>query len=349
MSWYEYRRYVPVAERRANAAREMAKLAKKGHPVSPVRIEGRKIATTFWGTAWCENLESYSDFANRLPRGRTYVRNGSVVDLQIAPGEVTARVSGSELYEVRVRIKPLSKAQWKVVSSRCAGRIGSVLELLQGRLSEGVMEIITDRREGLFPKPAEIELDCSCPDWADMCKHVAAVLYGIGARLDEKPELLFVLRQVDHMELIEHAAAGQALTPSTASDARTIAEGDLADVFGIELDTPADADPAAVPTPLRKTPARQAPAASKAKSASKAPAKTAAKKTSRKASKRRKAAGETSTGQQRKTGRVKKAQSSAPKPRTSKRNPPPTAADSTPEPADTEKKRRRGSKRVDEK
>jgi uncharacterized Zn finger protein len=236
MNRYGFRPYVPVARRRANAAKQMAKLAKKGHAASPVCIEGRTIASTFWGKAWCDNLESYSDFANRLPRGRTYVRNGSVVDLQVHPGKVTARVSGSSLYTINVKIKPLGADRWRSISSRCAGQIASVLELLQGRLSRGVMEIITHRDNGLFPKPSEISLDCSCPDWADMCKHVAAALYGIGARLDEKPELLFVLRQVDHLELIEQAAGG-ALAPATTSGKKTIADGDLAEVFGIEMDT----------------------------------------------------------------------------------------------------------------
>lgn len=243
MGWYSFRPYVPVAQRRANAAREMSKLAKKGQTITPVTIEGRQITRTFWGKAWCENLESYSDFENRLPRGRTYVRNGSVVDLQIMPGKVTARVSGSSLYKIEINIKPLPKSHWQTISTQCAGKISSVLELLQGRLSQGVMEIITHRENGLFPKPSEISLDCSCPDWADMCKHVAAALYGVGARLDEKPELLFVLRRVDHLELIERAATGQALTPARGSGKKTIADDDLADVFGIELDTASDAAP----------------------------------------------------------------------------------------------------------
>ncbi len=264
MSWYDYgfRPYVPVAQRRAKAAREMAKLAKKGQTITPVQIEGRQIANTFWGKAWCENLESYSDFANRLPRGRTYVRNGSVVDLQIKPGKVTARVSGSSLYNIEIKIKPLSKPHWQAISSQCAGKIASVLELLQGRLSRGVMEIITHREQGLFPKPSEISLDCSCPDWADMCKHVAAALYGVGARLDEKPELLFVLRQVDHMELIERAAAGQVLAPATSSGKKTIAESDLAEVFGIEMDT-------VVPSSAALSPAKGAAAKAGAKKTAK--------------------------------------------------------------------------------
>ena len=250
---YGFRPYVPVAKRRANAASEMAKLAKKGHDISPVKIEGRAIATTFWGKAWCENLESYSDFENRLPRGRTYVRNGSVVDLQIKPGKVTARVSGSDLYEIDIKIKPLAKPHWQAISSQCAGKIASVLELLQGRLSQGVMEIITHRQSGLFPKPSEISLDCSCPDWADMCKHVAAALYGVGARLDEQPELLFVLRQVDHLELIEQAAAGQ-FAPVVSADKKTIADGDLADVFGVEIDSACSSP--TLPPAVKGTPAK---------------------------------------------------------------------------------------------
>src|SRR4051812_31416358 len=142
--WFQFRPYVPVAQRRAQAAREVAKRRKNGQAVSPVVIEGRNIAHTFWGKAWCDNLESYSDFANRLPRGRTYVRNGSVVDLQINPGKVTAVVSGSELYDVEVTIVELPRNEWRSIKSRCAGQIGSVVELLQGKLATSVITIITD-------------------------------------------------------------------------------------------------------------------------------------------------------------------------------------------------------------
>ena len=94
MSYYfAWQPYVSVAEKRRRAEREVAKLKKRGQAIAPVRIEGRKIAKSFWGQSWCTNLERYSDFANRLPRGRAYVRNGSVVDLQIAKGEVAAMVA----------------------------------------------------------------------------------------------------------------------------------------------------------------------------------------------------------------------------------------------------------------
>lgn len=270
MGWYNnygFRPYVPVAQRRAKAARHVAKLAKGGRKTSPV-ICGRTIATTFWGKAWCDNLESYSDFENRLPRGRTYVCNGSVVDLLIEPGVVKAIVSGSEVYDIEIEIDPLPAKAWKAIKAECAGQIASLIELLQGKLSKGVMKIITRRNGGLFPTPDEINMACSCPDYATMCKHVAAALYGVGARLDEKPELLFVLRKVDHLELIESAGVAQPVSAAGASKKKTIAATDLADVFGIELDSappvPVDAPASAKAKPARKrakpVPARAAPA-----------------------------------------------------------------------------------------
>lgn len=228
--------YVSAAERRALAARELARLGKlTGGSVSPVTIEGREIATTFWGQAWCRNLERYSDFATRLPRGRSYVRNGAVVDLQIAPGEITARVSGSELYTVRVRIRKLAPARWSAVQKACTGSIASLVGLLRGELSSEVLEELTRPKTGLFPEPGEIELDCSCPDAATLCKHVAATLYGVGARLDARPELFFVLRQVDQRELV---SAATALPPRAAvgGDKKRIPRDKLGALFGIELD-----------------------------------------------------------------------------------------------------------------
>jgi len=235
MDYYGWRPYVSVAERRRQALGEMSKLRKKGHPVSPVIVEGRTIVKTFWGKAWCENLERYSDFANRLPRGRTYVRNGSVIDLQIAPGEIKALVSGSEIYEVAVKVAPVTKARWQSICKDCAGAIESLIELLQGRFSKGVMERVCRQKTGLFPTPGEIKLSCSCPDWADMCKHVAAVLYGIGARIDQRPDLLFRLHEVDEKELI--AGAGKALPlPRKAPAATKVLGGeDLSALFGLDL------------------------------------------------------------------------------------------------------------------
>lgn len=230
---FGWKPYVPVAERRRKALKKMDSLRKKGRVITPVSIDGRTIAKSFWGKAWCENLESYSDYENRLPRGRTYVRNGSVVDLQMAPSQITALVSGSEIYEVKIEILPVGKPRWKSICEDCAGSIDSLVELLQGRLSKGVMERISQQQTGLFPSPKEIKLSCSCPDWAEMCKHVAAVLYGVGARLDQQPELLFRLRAVNEKELI--ASAGKSLPAAKKAPAKVLGGEDLSALFGLDL------------------------------------------------------------------------------------------------------------------
>ena len=250
--------YVPVAARRRKAEREMEKLRKKGAVVSPVKIEGRQIARTFWGNAWCDNLESYHDYESRLPRGRTYVRNGSVVDLQIAPGEVTAMVSGSEIYKVKVSIGDVGKARWKTLCAECSAGIDSLVELLQGRFSKGVMERICRQNTGLFPRPSEIRFTCSCLDHASMCKHVAAVLYGVGARLDQSPELLFRLRAVDETELLSDLGTALPDTRSERDAAKTLVGDDLAALFGLDMaesETLVTLPPAdlATATPRRKS------------------------------------------------------------------------------------------------
>ena len=228
--------YVPVAARRRRAEREMEKLRKKGAVLSPVKIEGRQIVRTFWGKAWCDNLESYRDYENRLPRGRTYVRNGSVVDLQIAPREVTAIVSGSKIYKVKVSIGDVGPARWKMLCADCSGGIDSLVELLQGRFSKGVMERLCRQDTGLFPRPSEIRFTCSCFDYASMCKHIAAVLYGVGARLDERPELLFRLRAVDETELLSDLGSALPDTRTKRDPAQTLVSDDLAALFGLDME-----------------------------------------------------------------------------------------------------------------
>lgn len=257
MSWYGgFRPYVPVAKRRAAARRQMDQLRKQGHTIEPIEIEGRTIARSFWGKGWCEHLESFSDFSNRLPRGRTYVRNGSVCHLAVKPGMIEAHVAGSELYRINIRITKLDTKTWEAIKRRCAGQIGSILELLQGKLSDRVMAVVADRQTGLFPKPGQIKLDCSCPDWATMCKHVAAVLYGVGNRLDARPELLFTLRGVDPQELI---AAEIDLPDQAQSGAQTLADEQLSDVFGIDLDEATSPAPTAAQAAVAtaKSPARR--------------------------------------------------------------------------------------------
>lgn len=238
MRYGYWKPYVPVASRRAQAQKAVARARKSGKAMHPVVIDGRKIARTFWGKAWCDNLEAYSDFENRLPRGRTYVRNGSVIDLKIEPGQVKAQVMGSSLYKIEIGIATMPAARWKTLASECTGSIASLVELLQGQLSKAVMERICQPKTGLFPAPKDIRLECSCPDWATMCKHVAAVLYGVGARLDEQPELLFTLRQVDASELVTQAAEGPVKVKKAPPKGRVLDDAVLSDVFGIEMAVP---------------------------------------------------------------------------------------------------------------
>src|SRR5712672_1792978 len=272
MSYYEWHAYVPVAEKRRQAERKLKKLKKKGQSVAPVTIEGRTIAKTFWGKSWCTNLERYSDYATRVPRGRTYVRNGSVLDLQIAKGEVVAMVAGSSLYKIKITIAPVKAARWKAICRDCAGAIDSVVELLQGRLAKGVMDRVCREGDGLFPSPEEIKLSCSCPDWADMCKHVAAALYGVGARLDEKPQLLFVLRGVDENELLAGAGQDIARTRAAPSAAKILDESDVAALFGLEMSEPTNSD-TVVPTAPKRQQRRGILGGKKALAATKAAAK----------------------------------------------------------------------------
>jgi uncharacterized Zn finger protein len=267
MSYYEWHAYVPVAEKRRQAERKLAKLKKQGRSVAPVRIEGRTITKSFWGKSWCVNLERYSDYENRLPRGRTYVRNGSVIDLQIAKGEISAMVAGSELYQIKIAIAPVTRARWKSICRDCAGTVDSLVELLQGRLAKGVMDRVCREGDGLFPSPTEIKLSCSCPDWADMCKHVAAALYGVGARLDEKPQLLFVLRDVDETEMLASAGQDSPLTRAAPGAAKVLDESDVAALFGLEM-----AETTYISTPVSAVPKRSQQ--SKAKKGSKMSART---------------------------------------------------------------------------
>ena len=267
MSDWAWKRYVPVTVRRKKASKAAARAARAGTALSPVAPSRGAIAKTFWGKAWCTNLERYGDFANRLPRGRTYVRNGSVIDLVISPGQVSAQVMGSFLYRVGLRVAQLPATRWKSIAADCAGSIDSMVALLQGQLSGPVMQRLCRAGDGLFPAPGEIEFSCTCPDWASVCKHVAAALYGIGARLDQQPELLFVLRQVDGGDLLAQVGTGRPASRKLPPKSRLLDVASLDEVFGIELGeapVPARKAPAAAaarkPRAKRSGPARPAPA-----------------------------------------------------------------------------------------
>ena len=230
--WWSYE---DVREQKERLQREIAKRKKRGEKFEPLAAPAgqKKLCTTFWGQAWCKNLESYQQYESRLPRGRSYLRQGNVYNLGIEAGKLCAVVAGSELYDTNIHIQPLPKKQWKQIVEAGAGQVGSMLDLLAGKVGDGLMSILTDPKDGLFPKPKEIRFDCSCPDHADMCKHVSAVLYGVGVMLDTKPELLFTLRGVDQAELLSNASS--AAITSLSADSGDLADADLSAIFGIDL------------------------------------------------------------------------------------------------------------------
>jgi len=238
MGWGYYPEYVPVEKKRADAEKALTKLKKKNPCINPVVIEGTKIAKTWWGAAWNKNLESYADYSNRIGRGRSYVRNGMVLDLQIDAEKVTAIVAGSgrNQYTIKISIKALPKSVWQNVTQICGRSIASIDQLVQGKFPKELESLFTQKGEGLFPSPKEIKFDCSCPDWAYMCKHVAAVLYGIGARFDEDPMLFFKLRNIEIEALIKKSVEEKMdnmLKNSGNKTRRVMNDANIGELFGI--------------------------------------------------------------------------------------------------------------------
>ncbi len=239
--WNEFPEYVSVGEKRAKAERKLEKLRKKNPDIRPVLIEGTTIARTWWGKSWNSNLERYADYSNRIGRGRSYVRHRAVLDLQISEGRVDALVQGSHSmpYSVAIKINATGKKNWESIKKACEGRMDSLPELLAGKFPKELKEVFMTEGKGLFPTPAEIKFSCSCPDWAYMCKHVAAALYGVGARLDEEPGLFFKLRKVDVSELIKQTVNDKTrklLQKAKKKTSRIIDDSNLSEIFGIEMD-----------------------------------------------------------------------------------------------------------------
>jgi uncharacterized Zn finger protein len=241
MVYWRFPKYVTVGERKKKAENKLKKLMKKNPGMKPVRIAGRAIATTWWGKAWNTNLEQYADYANRIGRGRSYVRHSAVLDLQVDPGRVTSQVQGSRSkpYVVTVEIKKISRPNWRHIKNACEGKFDSLKKLLAGKFPRSLGELFTQTGKGLFPTPNEIKFSCSCPDWAGMCKHVAATLYGIGARLDEDPGLFFKLRKARMGDLVSEAVAETSrgiLQKAEQKTGRVMETADLSDLFDIDMD-----------------------------------------------------------------------------------------------------------------
>ncbi|WP_353893628.1 hypothetical protein PRVXH_000380 [Proteinivorax hydrogeniformans] len=239
MSRYKgYPKYVSAADKRAKIQKQVEKLKKKNPDIKPIVVEGRNISTTWWGKAWNKNLEIYADYTNRLSRGRSYVRQGAVLDLQIEKGKVNALVQGSgrSPYEVEIFIEPLEDDRWDYIVNSCGQKIDSFEELAKGKFPKQLAEIFTMQDEGLFPAEYEIELHCSCYDWANMCKHVTAVLYGIGAKFDEDPTLFFKLRDINFRLLMSKTIEQKMdslLKNADKKSKRVIDDQDVSDLFGL--------------------------------------------------------------------------------------------------------------------
>jgi uncharacterized Zn finger protein len=236
----DYPEYVTEAEKEERARKQVEKLRQKKPALAPVIIQGRTLAKTWWGNSWNRNLEIYADYTNRLARGRSYVKTGAVVDLQIETGLVTALVQGSRRkpYDVRIKIAPLPEAQLQAILKLCNRRIANLEQLIAGQFPPELAEIFTLRGKGLFPGSKEIAFDCSCPDWAYMCKHVTAVLYGIGARFDQDPTLFFKLRDIDFSLLLKKTVAEKVqnmlANAEKTGGKRVLAEADVPALFGLE-------------------------------------------------------------------------------------------------------------------
>ena len=227
---------VDELRRKAKASSSSAEKKKlKYEPIEP--FSRQKICTSWWGQAWCANLERYADYESRLGRGKRYVKAGTVIDLKIKKGKVDARVQGTRKtpYKVEIRISPLSEEKCSAIIEKCSRRIENMEALIRGEFPDELRELFAGK-DGLFPSPREISFNCSCPDWALMCKHVAAVMYGIGVRLDENPFYFFELRGIDADRFIKVALESKVEAMLSNADSiteRVIDDADLTALFGV--------------------------------------------------------------------------------------------------------------------
>ncbi|MGH9066476.1 MAG: SWIM zinc finger family protein [Acidimicrobiales bacterium] len=173
------------------------RLPKVTRPVARRPRARQGFGQTWWGRAWVEAIEGRARLdPNRLPRGRTYARRGSVGELGVEPGVVRAAVQGSRAkpYAVWVRVRPFDDGEWDRLLDSVASRLGHAAALLDGELPAELSEDVAAAGLDLLPGLGEVQPRCTCPDWADPCKHSAAVCYLIADALDADPFLLLLLR-----------------------------------------------------------------------------------------------------------------------------------------------------------
>jgi uncharacterized Zn finger protein len=173
----------------------------------PWRAKGRRpFGETWWAKAWIEALEHRARLdSNRLPRGRTYARTGAVGEMRLSPGQITAPVQGSRAtpYRVTIVISQFSAAEWERVLESLAAEIGHVAALVDGELPPSIADDVRSVGLDLLPGPGDLNCHCSCPDWAEPCKHAAAVCYLVADSLDTDPFGILLLRGRSRKEILQ--------------------------------------------------------------------------------------------------------------------------------------------------
>ena len=168
-----------------------------------VRSRRGKFGDTWWAGRWIEMLESFG-WDTRLQRGRSYARRGQVLEYDLSPGLVTSKVQGSRAkpYDIEIKVEPLSAKEWDQVSEAMAGQAIFAAKLLAGEMPQNIEDAFAATELSLFPEsPQDIDTFCSCPDWANPCKHIAAVYYILGEEFDRDPFMIFRLRGIRQEEL----------------------------------------------------------------------------------------------------------------------------------------------------
>ncbi len=194
------------------------------------RTQRGQFGKSWWAGRWSAALERLVD-SKRLARGRTYARKGQVLDIKIAGGRVSAPVQGSRPrpYQVTIEITPLSDEVWERVADALAEQALYAAQLLAGEMPQDIEEAFTAAGASLFPdKQKELKTSCSCPDWANPCKHVAAVYYLLGEQFDEDPFLLFELRgrtREQVMAALRARRAGDTAAEEGAAEEEALEDG----------------------------------------------------------------------------------------------------------------------------
>ncbi len=226
-------RYVRVQKRRTYARDIAAQLERQGEILTPAVAHGKNIANQFWGRAWCHAIDEWQDCAYRLPGGRSLLKNGGVIDLKISRNSVIARVAADQVYDVQLHYRDADPYSVAELRSQCAGKLTGLLDFIQGKLSEEVMQYICNPVYGLFPEYGDFKISCTCLDDAVLCRHAAAALYAVATRLDDEPELFFTLRGIDAKDFFE---AEDILTQTGSNSAEGLSADELSKTFGIDIE-----------------------------------------------------------------------------------------------------------------